>query len=383
MRRLILLARRLILLALISSLPSFAAYLKTGTATVQSGQITGTQTNFPALMTTTSLELAVTGSGGNIQNTCTQTVGTESLTVPCDLVFASDVGCLSLYSWEFESYTSTTGALIVWINVSSIAAATVVHICYDNVSVSTLQTTPASTWNTNAKLVWHEWNGSSLNLSDSTSNANNGTGSGTSVPTGTTGMIDGGSSHNGNGTLLSYILSGSSPFDPSATDFSAFVWVKPTSFTNSGGSTVFAQNNGSGTGRAWLVGTQTTGEFSVALGGVAQDCGLAMTAAAWQLVGITKTGTTIKCYKNGVAGTTLTATSETASGTIIVGIGKSLAANSNFNGLMDQVQLSNTLFSANWIAAMYNNQFAPNSFFTVVVGNPIMPEAVGGGANVI
>jgi hypothetical protein len=92
-------------------------------------------------------------------------------------------------NFETESYTSSTGALIDWVNVPTLSAGSVIYACYGNASVKTDQSHPSSTWNANYKGVWHLANAGAATSTDSTANANNGTNTGV---TATSTNIDGG-----------------------------------------------------------------------------------------------------------------------------------------------------------------------------------------------
>ena len=64
---------------------------------------------FAGLLQATEAVWAVSGSGGQVQNTVNQSGGSYTSTIPADFIFTSDSACATpLAGWEFESYTSTT-----------------------------------------------------------------------------------------------------------------------------------------------------------------------------------------------------------------------------------------------------------------------------------
>ncbi|HEY1755666.1 MAG TPA: choice-of-anchor D domain-containing protein, partial [Bryobacteraceae bacterium] len=130
-------------------------YSYQATFTVTAGKVTGSQTNFPALISGTYPDFKSSANGGRVLNTCTQTVGNRTVTVPCDLIFTSDAAGTALLSWEIESYNPVTGALIAWVNVPSLSSGTVLYGWYGNASVVSLQSSFASTWNSNYLGIWH------------------------------------------------------------------------------------------------------------------------------------------------------------------------------------------------------------------------------------
>ncbi len=142
----------------------------------------GTQANFPVMVAGTFdgtgglPDLRVTGSGGKIQHTTTETGG-PGITVPADAVFTSDSGCSTLLKWEWKTYSSTTGAAVAFVNAGTGASQvngtgdSAFFLCYGKSSISTWQGDVAGSWNTGYISVHHLGNGTTLDLHDSTGNA--------------------------------------------------------------------------------------------------------------------------------------------------------------------------------------------------------------------
>ena len=77
------------------------------------------------------------------------------------------------------------GDLVDWVNVPSMYAGAVIYVCYDNASVSADQSHPSSTWNSSYAAVFHLPSiGGSLNVNNSTANANAMTNEGAAATTG-------------------------------------------------------------------------------------------------------------------------------------------------------------------------------------------------------
>jgi len=153
-------------------------YSYQATFTVAAGQVPSAQTNFPTLISGTWADFATTANGGRIINTCTQTVGNNATPVPCDLIFTSDAAGTQLLSWEFANWTPTTGAVNIWVNAPNLANGTVIYAWYGQPSVTTLQTTPSSTWSSSFQAVYHMKEnpaGPAPQLNDSTVNGNSAT----------------------------------------------------------------------------------------------------------------------------------------------------------------------------------------------------------------
>ena len=126
--------------------------------TIDHTKVSGTLTNFPVLI--------------NITNSALQQY---AQTNGNDILFTSPDGTTKL-PHEIESYTSSNGLLVAWVNVPvlSSAANTNLYLYYGN-SSATNQQNVAATWNSNFKGVWHMNN----SFTDSTANSNNGTNTGT------------------------------------------------------------------------------------------------------------------------------------------------------------------------------------------------------------
>src|SRR5579872_5586228 len=120
------------------------------------------------------------GNGGHIQNTITQSGG-SAVTSPADAIFTSDAAGTTQIPYETDYYDGTNGVWWVWVKVATLSHSsdTVFYLYYDDATVTTQQNTgsysPSNVWDSNYSAVWHLPNGSSLNATDSTSNANNGT----------------------------------------------------------------------------------------------------------------------------------------------------------------------------------------------------------------
>ena len=161
-------------------------YANQRTITISHSKVPNTdQTNFPVLISGTYSYLATTSNSGNVTNSNGY-----------DIIFTSDAAGTIPLSYERESYNSTTGAVIFWVNVPTLSHTTdtVIYMFYGNSSVTTDQTSATGVWDSGYKGVWHLPNGTSLSANDSTSNGNNGV---ISSPSAAPGEIGGGASFNG------------------------------------------------------------------------------------------------------------------------------------------------------------------------------------------
>jgi prepilin-type N-terminal cleavage/methylation domain-containing protein len=361
-----------------SSSGSSTAYQYYRAITVTStSAASGTLSNFPMLVSSTlaSWESSSTGGSARIQNLCTAPNGGQE---PCDLIFTSDSGCSSPLNFETESYTSSTGALIDWVNVApSLSAGTVIYACYGNSTVISDQSHPSSTWDANYKGVWHLPDGTTLNASDSTQYANH-------VSSGTapayTGKIDGGAWFNGTNNYLDVPSSTASATLNFSTPYTLQAWAQTTAtsvqyIVSKGGSGLngygFGMSGACGAGKLCL---EKWGLANISLGTYPTS-----TIGTFHQITIVGSSTLTTGYIDALVNGTSSA------GTLNFGvqdfiIGK-LSPNANYwYGAIDEVRVSTVIRSPSWILTEYNNQSSPSTFYAV--GSETTNSGGGGGGTV-
>lgn len=290
-------------------------------------------------------------------------LSTNAQSTGADILFTDATG-RNLLPFEIEKYSS--GTLAAWVNVSSLSATadTIIYMYYGN-PAATSKANATGTWNSSYSMVMHMPNGTTLSLSDSTSNANNGTNNG-SIPA-TTGQIDGGASFNGSTQYIS--VANTSLFNVGANSFSAFFWVKPATTTT----IVIADNLNSSASLGWLlylgansVGT-CTGTNAICFYDDTNHDGepSAYTTNVWSLVGITKYGTNVAFYSNGAALGSQPAVASIPNSTANAMIGGDNVLSLDFNGSMDETEYSSVALSPGWISTQFNNQNSPSTFYSV------------------
>lgn len=308
-------------------------------------------TNFPILIDITDPALATTAFGGK----ATSGFG--------EFVFTSSDGVTAL-SYEIEKYTASTGELKYWVKVPTLSATndTVLYIYYGSSASGLSNDNKTGVWDTNYKLVQHLSDGITLNANDSTSNANNGV---ITAVGATTGKIDGGGNFNG---TSAYITTLNNVFNPNVTDFTVSVWNNMTSPTDH---PIISQLNGTGTGQNWLRNANP-GVFQTNINGVGQSFSTVPLTNTMTFITLTKIGTTIRLYVNGVLDPTIvTATPTSATGATRIGGNKT--GTGFFAGVLDEVRISDVSRSIGWIATEYNNQNAPGMFYGVGAEEVIDP----------
>src|ERR1019366_6832619 len=124
------------------------------------------QANFPVLISlpaNTYADLKTTANGGSVTNANGY-----------DILFTSAAGGTMPLAYERESYSGTTGAMIDWVKVATVSHTqdTTIYMFYGNSLVTTDQSNPTGTWDSNYVGVWHLPNGTVLSANDSTANGN-------------------------------------------------------------------------------------------------------------------------------------------------------------------------------------------------------------------
>ncbi len=305
---------------------------------------TGPHTNFPVLISMIDANLQA-----------------KAQTDADDIIFIASDGTTRL-AHEIESYTSASGTLVAWVNIPSLSSSanTVIYMYYGNASATSLQDV-TGTWDASFKGVYH------LNsaFADATSNANNGTNTGTIA---STGKISGGSGFvrsDGSDYITINGLMGS-----------------PTSFTLSSWATLTTADPNA----AEII---SIGDYSVLRydeAGANKTSGVAYNGAStWTTTasGINYAGTgwhyvvytfdnlahSQKVYVDGAQ----VATSSSAAAPVYTGggantfIGKHGNANINmdFDGTIDEARVASASRSAGWVLTEYNNQNSPSTFYSV------------------
>jgi RHS repeat-associated protein len=312
------------------------------------------QSNFPVLISGTFSDLATAGNGGNVQSA-----------QGYDIIFTSDAAGQTQLPFEQETYSASTGAINYWVQVPTLSHTTdtIIYMFYDNSSVTTDQSNKTAVWDTNYKGVWHLSNGTTLNANDSTSNANNGSVSGNISAA--AGEVDGAASSPGTTgnviTTPNSITADSSPFTYS-------FWFN----SAGGGVAAFRGQDGFGNGWSAVVQVGSNIVFNIVNSSPAQinlTSNAAIASGTWYYVtAVWIPGSGMKLYVNG----TLDNSNTNNSGTLRSST-KGVQLSDAFNGLLDEVEISNTARSASWIATEYNNQSSPGTFAV-----PCPSQAPGG-----
>jgi PKD repeat protein len=343
--------------------------------TIDKMKVSGTQSDFPVL-----INLA---SDNDLKN------GARS--DGYDILFTSSDGTTKL-SHEIETYTSSSGGLVAWVKVPQVQSSenTTLYMYFNN-SGAVNQQNPTSVWNSGYKAVWHlkeNPSGTAPQMKDSTSNANDGTSGGAmTISQQVPAKINGGLYFDGSNDYLStnYVQTG-------VTAYSIETWIKTT--TNTMQSVIVhdrgydASTYGVGRSLTLSVGGTYPGASGSA-GDIAYGVdsnniyggGFSTTERvnnnAWHHVaGVwsAPAGTTVipsqfSIYIDGdLVSTTPVVTGSTPSPlTGLPGYGTRIAQHlpwsTYLQGTLDEIRISTSPLSSDWIKTEYNNQNSPPTFY--------------------
>jgi hypothetical protein len=336
------------------------------------------------LFSVTDPDLANTSSGGHV----TDLGGDDIIFVAHDASTCGGSASCAL-DHEIEKYVSTTGELVVWVRIPSVntalaASDTVIYVYYGDSTVTSPTENPNGVWDANFQAVWHleeqvtdEATGGSHD--DSTSNANHGTQTANGP---FTGVIADAQDFDGTGDFITVADHDSLSFAPNS-PFSVSAWI----FTDTTTRNVIVGREGPSTGPSeWDFYIRSSGQLAlIAMDGrFSNRIGLQTAAnfptGGWHHVSGTYDGSGtsagMSLYVDGVQ----PATADYSRGTYVamdnatmplwIGAYNGGGNNYDMDGRIDEVRLSNTVRSACWVDAEYDNQFDPGDigvpgFYTV------------------
>jgi hypothetical protein len=347
------------------------------TITVDKSKVPSDQTNFPVLVAVTHATLKTVGNGGHVQNSSGH-----------DINFTSDSAGTQLLTWELEKYDAATGEVVAWVKIPSLSSSvgTVFYMFYGDSGISTLQTTPANVWDANFDGVYHlKSSGASVVLTDSTSNARNGSALTNAAAVGT-GKADGAGDFNAADPDVVAITTVNNP-----TVYTISAWVKPADTTDR---SVICMTDVSGPGSVLSNQIRTYNNYfhhyyynsAFPAGGRIQTGSTLYIVGSWYQVTVVANESSgyRRLYVNGASDATaqsdvtgiyslgdryhIGSTSQAA------GAGTTVA---NWNGLIDEIRISKVERSADWIMTEYNNIKNAAAFYSMTD-----EMAVGAGATV-
>jgi hypothetical protein len=296
--------------------------------TINHQKVSSDQTNFPVVV-----DLTDSGLKGKAQ------------TSGNDFVF-TDANKVKL-SHEIERYDSGTGHLVAWVKVPSLSSTvdTVIYMYYGNPNCPSQQS-KTTVWDTNYLMTLH-LSESVIAHYDSTSNLNN------AMPTsplsqGTTGKIGGCDDFTGGYVQAPRVCT-------TQTQFTFSAWIYPRS-----GSRYFISEWWNNQGAFLQISANAEVQFYVNGLKVSKMVSLNQ----WHYVVGTYNGTHMQLWLDGGLPSSASASTPTWPSQNMY-IGDRSDHQRKFNGLIDEVRVSNVARSGSWVNTEYNNQKDPSTFYTI------------------
>jgi RHS repeat-associated protein len=308
------------------------------------------QVNFPVLISGVYPYLANVSNGGLVQSANGY-----------DIVFSSDPEGGNPLNYETGTYDPVTGTVNFWVSIPTLSHTTdtIIYLFYGNSSITSDQSNKTAVWDANYVGVWHLPNGTTLTANDSTSNGRNGTISGV---TATAGQIDGGASFNGS-SIITIPTIGSL-----AGPFTIEEWASPGSTSATLG--LFGSRSPSDESfDAKLTGGLVHADIGSGSGwlNTSADASFSYSVNSWHdfVYAVSDTGYQIFADGASIGSGSFSGTPLLFDSNHILEIGGTGYGGEEFVGAIDEVRVSSTIRSADWIATEYANESSPSTFYTI------------------
>ncbi|MEQ9263970.1 MAG: DUF2341 domain-containing protein [Balneolaceae bacterium] len=354
----------LLIVALFTSSVSYAqldGYSSRIKAKVNASQVVGDSdlTNFPVLVSLTNVGLKTTGNGGLVYNANGY-----------DISFTSN-NATTLLSHQLESYDASTGAIEFWVRFPTLSATTDTefYIYFGNSSISSDQSS-TNVWDSNYKLVLHldETASGPTNFTDASGEISS-TDITDNATTAATGQIGGGREFDDPGTndVISIADNGVSPLDITG-NITISLWINGDDITTDSPDLI-AKGDYTNGYSLWVSSDEEI-TFSVN-GDDLESADNAVTDNTWYYIVATRnTNGDRIIYRNGVQVASDNSTQSFSVNNENVTL--SSFGSWDFEGIMDEVRISNIVRDSAWIATEYNNQSSPGSFVVEINAEPIL-----------
>ena len=364
------------LLVLFFAAQAFGAFGYYSPISINSGQVPSTQTDFPVLVSVTDARFKTVANGGHVQNASGFDIRP----------YTDSTLSTAITGYELVFYSATTGQIEMWVKVSSLSSSTTPFVlAYGDSGIST-DGSSTTTWSNSFQGVYHLKDGTTLTLTDSTANGNNGTNhSGTA----TTGKIDGGLALASASSQYVDLGTGLNGATGSPNGITVSAWLNGTSFPNAYNSVVVRINVGAARVSGFYIKSngkmacflQPSGAGLVSYDGTGSNT---LSTGTWYYSVMTWDNTlttaALKGFLNGSqdgsANIAVASSINTTATTTDIGKDENTAGRF-WNGAIDEVRVASVPRSTNWITTEYNNQSAPGTFETLGTEVAVTVAATG------
>ena len=315
---------------------------------------TADTTGFVMLFSSTDASFKSTANGGSIGNSN-------------DIRFAADNAGVTLYNWEIAKWDGTAGTITARVKVPTLAHAsdTLLYLLYDGTGRgSFLGGSAGSVWDANYKTMIGGGDGSTLDLTDHTTNANNGTNNGSATAA---------AGPNGLGAISFVAASSQYISTPNTINIAnptmELLVNVPT--TASGGLQDImgiVQGNGGGTADKDIQIGNTSGELRFYTFGGGEAVGSTnIGASAWHHIACLNDGSQTVTYLDGTQYAIVTGVGGTFAGYSGPGLQINGLFHSGSYGTFKSCEhrLSNIARSASYVLATSNSFLSPSTFYTL------------------
>lgn len=349
---------RLLLAALFCALPLLAVPARTRSFAIPTALVPSDQSNFPVLVKLSGGEFKSVANGGLVANAS-----------GFDILFWTDAGLSSAAAaWEIDYYDAVNGVGWFWIKIATVShsSPTTLYISYGDPTISTFQSTASTVWSNGYDGVWHmSADSSTVALTDSTTNANNGT---NHSSTAGAGQIAGAGVFVAASNQYAS-LTDAAALQPATLTVSA--WFKASSAATS--REIFRKGNNGYFLRLNPSHLAQVQVFDSGGAAITQNTVGVKDDGAWHYLVATFDATSSttaaeKIYIDNVAAVTQNAGS---TGNIkytanAINIASDVSApTTTWNGSLDEIHVATGVRSADWITTEYNNQSNPAAFAVV------------------
>jgi len=326
-------------------------------------------------------DLRTVANGGHVENTANGGAS-GTYTVPADLVFSPNTDGSSPYDFEIEKYNAATGEIVAWVQCGvSTSVDTVFYMVYGNADVTTSQENVAGTWDANYLTVHHMADATTSSTADSTVSGFDGTKTSANNPIEVAGVVG-----QGQDFSSSLISLGDNADTTGAVTYEA--WINADSLPNVGiimgkfsdgppnnpACVLYLEADGDLNFRAYddsvpaILGRKATTEIS--------------TGVNYHIIATYDGGTTEGNIKIFVSGSQVDDASdgydqgnfvsvEDVTEPFRIGAGNTSGSPSyHFDGIIDEVRVSNIVRSADYVTTAFNNQSSPSTFYSVGAEQP-------------
>jgi hypothetical protein len=322
--------------------------------TIDHARVSGSAglSDFPLLFSVTDANLRYTANGGS-----------AGKVDGSDILFTAADGVSKLHH-EVEFYDPVTGALTAWVRVPSLSSTvdTRLYVYYGNASAASQQN-GAGVWDSQFRGVWHLSSGVGTAIPDSTAHANHGAKPSAAAPAAASGKIGGAQNFDGVADVITVPDSNSLDL---ASDLTISAWIKADAWANDYGDAILNKEGNYGLRSGDSAASQFDLLWWPGSGAIRIVRATPPSAGVWHhVVAQVSANDAHRLYVDGV----LVASSPSnwypnpRNFSYNLTIGGSF--DPSFDGSLDEVRLSSSVRSQDWIVTEFRNQNSPDTFYSV------------------